>query len=358
VGVLDGLFDFAGPVLSTPLAARIAERFGRILPPETLLELPTIEQIARRLGTLGVEDRAWASLVPLQPQGTKPPLVCVHPIGGSAQVYLPLAGHLGFGQPLYGLQAPDLEEQEGAAHPTIEEMAAAYLEELRSLWPRGPYLLAGASFGGMVAFEMAQILAQQGEEVPLLVLFDTPAPLSGPMETGEPAGPEPGVLAVMLARELGRQRGLSLALTPGELRGLPPDEQLQRVVTAVQEAGIAGPEVGVPLLRRVLQGHTARRMAAERYQGRPYPGRITLFRPREHDPEYLTLLGEERLRRLEDPSFGWGAFGAVEVHRVSGYHETMIAEPNVAETAAILASCIARACQADTGEADAARGAA
>ena len=58
-------------------------------------------------------------------------------------------------------------------HRSIEEMARAYVEEIRALRPHGPYFLAGYSGGGVVAFEMAQQLKALGEEVPLLVFFDT-----------------------------------------------------------------------------------------------------------------------------------------------------------------------------------------
>src|SRR6185295_1833510 len=92
-----------------------------------------------------------------------------------------LARHLGREWPVYGLQARGIE---GDLTPfdRIEEMAASYIEALRSVQREGPYTLGGWSFGGLVAFEMAQQLKEAGHEVALLALLDMNAPRARPHE--------------------------------------------------------------------------------------------------------------------------------------------------------------------------------
>jgi thioesterase domain-containing protein len=114
-------------------------------------------------------------IVPIQPQGSRPPFFCVHPVGGGVFCYRALARHLGSEQPFYGLQARDLIRGQ-EPHADIETMAADYLEALRSVQPAGPYRLGGWSLGGVTAFEMAQQLRRQGQSVALLTLIDSVVP--------------------------------------------------------------------------------------------------------------------------------------------------------------------------------------
>ena len=64
----------------------------------------------------------------------------------------------------------------------LEDTAAGYLLEMR-IQPSGPYFLAGHSYGGMLAFEIAQQLTKSGQAVAFLGLLDTFAPGSFPKAT-------------------------------------------------------------------------------------------------------------------------------------------------------------------------------
>jgi thioesterase domain-containing protein len=114
----------------------------------------------------------WMSLVPLQPQGTRPPLFFIHGKGGEVHEFAALAEQLGPDQPVYGLRAAGLDD-DGAKPASVEEMAALYVREIRALQPKGPYYLGGYSIGGMIAFETARQLIQVEQEVGLLALLDT-----------------------------------------------------------------------------------------------------------------------------------------------------------------------------------------
>jgi thioesterase domain-containing protein len=114
--------------------------------------------------------------VTIQIGGSKPPLFCVHAIDGNVLVFQNLARHLDPDQPVYGLQAKGLDGKQ-APHTRFEDMAADYIKEIRTVQPEGPYLLAGYSSGGVVAFEMAQQLQAQGQQVELLALIDSYCPV-------------------------------------------------------------------------------------------------------------------------------------------------------------------------------------
>src|SRR5207249_3914094 len=112
----------------------------------------------------------------------RPPLYCVHPIGGTVLCYGALARRLGTERTIYALEAPGLHG-DGAPENSVEALAALYLEVVRGHRPGGPYFLCGWSFGGVVAYEMARLLVERGERVGLLALIDSRAPGSTPVSS-------------------------------------------------------------------------------------------------------------------------------------------------------------------------------
>jgi thioesterase domain-containing protein len=106
-------------------------------------------------------------------EGTqKTPFFCVHGGTGNVASFPKLARGLGQDQPFYGLQWDGLRELKGTT--TIAAMASRYLIDVRSVQPRGPYLLGGQCIGGLIAQEMARQLLAQGEQVSLVVMYDSP----------------------------------------------------------------------------------------------------------------------------------------------------------------------------------------
>jgi hypothetical protein len=94
---------------------------------------------------------------------------------GDILFYGNLSLHLGYDQPLYGLQAKGVN---GTEHPSsqMEEMANFYITEIRKVQPEGPYYLAGYCLGAMIAFEIAQQLKNKGQRVALLANFNGISP--------------------------------------------------------------------------------------------------------------------------------------------------------------------------------------
>jgi pimeloyl-ACP methyl ester carboxylesterase len=179
VGIQDNFFELGGDsLLATRLLEQVNQQFEQNLPLSDLFLAPTVEQFAslvEKHGDPHSNPQSWSPLVPLQPAGSKPPLFCVHPIFGVVLPYYELAFHLGKDQPFYGLQPFGID----GLHPpltSIEEMAACYIKALRQVQPQGPYRLGGWSFGGLVAFEMAQQLHQAGQ-VSFLAILDAIAPI-------------------------------------------------------------------------------------------------------------------------------------------------------------------------------------
>ena len=172
VGLDQNYFDLGGDsILAVQLFAQIEQVFGVKLPVATLFDAPTIEALAQIL-CHDSPASAWSPLVAIQPTGSRPPFFCMHGAGGNVLIYRELSLNLGSDQPVYGLQSQGLD---GSCPPltTVEDMAALYVKEIRKVRPHGPYLLGGYCGGGTIAYEVAQQLTRAGEQVALLVLFDT-----------------------------------------------------------------------------------------------------------------------------------------------------------------------------------------
>ncbi len=170
VGVLDDFFEVGGDsMLAAMIVVRIGERLGtKDLPLATFLWAPTIERYARGLDT-GSWQAPTSALLPIQPEGARPPFFFVHIddgiIGPAA-----LRRTLDPEQPLYGLRAMNVDG--GNLPPSIDGLADAFLAEVRTVQPEGPYYIGGYCSGGRVAIEMARRLGSDGEAVGLLGLVD------------------------------------------------------------------------------------------------------------------------------------------------------------------------------------------
>jgi phthiocerol/phenolphthiocerol synthesis type-I polyketide synthase E len=173
ISIDQNYFDLGGDsILAVQLFAQIEKVFKAKLPVATLFEAPTIEGLAHILRRDAPSRGGWSPLVAIQTAGPRPPFFCFHGAGGNVLIYRELAKHVGSDQPFYGLQSKGLD---GSCSPLtrIEEMAALYIREIRRAQPHGPYFLGGYCGGGTIAFEAAQQLQAQGEQIALLALFDT-----------------------------------------------------------------------------------------------------------------------------------------------------------------------------------------
>jgi thioesterase domain-containing protein len=292
VGIRDNFFELGGhSLLAARLMHRIEQQIGERLPLASLLQAPTIEQLSGLLRHDQYSD-SWSMMVPIQTQGTKPPFFCVHGVGGNVVGFRDLARHVGDDQPFYAIQPQGLDGKRECLS-SIPQMAERYIQEIRRVQPDGPYRIGGYSFGGLVAYEMAQMLEAQGVEVSLLALFDT----------------YPGKMQ-------------SRAAALKNLAGLPLKEQISFlwkkgtfVLMTLQK------RLELQFLPRALRNvRQACAKAAADYDVQPYPGRVTLFRVRE-----------KSVGSLNDPYAIWWqvAAGGVDLREISGDHLSLLKEPQV-----------------------------
>ncbi len=322
IGTRDDFFELGGhSMLAARLFDRIESRTGRRLPLATLLAAPTVEGLAALLGQEGWSP-SWSSLVAIRAEGSKPPFFCVHAIGGNVLNYRKLSLHLGPDQPLYGLQARGLDGRPAPA-ATVEQMAASYVQEIRSVQPRGPYRLGGASSGGVVAFEMAQQLRRSGEEVALLVLMDTM--LLGARPAVVDLHPRTYALDQHLGHLLARPRAAWGAYVEARARA-----RVEAWRDALDQA------LGRPTRREPTPFEliTARDRAAMRaYTPAAYDGPITLI-----------LARDEPHRTAHDLRLQWSEHTTIGliIHVVPGTHAAILDEPTVGFVAAYLSECLDR----------------
>jgi thioesterase domain-containing protein/acyl carrier protein len=322
IGVTDNFFELGGhSLLAVRLFALLDKQLSKKLPLAALFRGATVADLANIIRE-SPSPTAPSSLVPIQPGGNKRPLFLIHPAGGHVFPFVPLAHCLGPDQPCYGLQAKGLEEGQ-EPHTRIEDMAACYVEAIRTVQSEGPYLLAGWSMGGEIAFEMAQQLHAQNQSVALLALLDARVPSS--VETLADADLEATLLA-----DVARYFGLSPDLRES-LALLSKDELLASVLEKGKKAGLIPADIEALQAQRLLDLCKSDFRASRNYTLRRYPGRLTLFKA-----------SEDLSRASSDPTLGWSdwAEGGVDVQMVPGNHANMVYQPNVETLAEKLTACI------------------
>ncbi len=347
LGIRDSFFDLGGhSLIAVRFFTKVKKTYHVDFPISVLFEAPTIEGCADLIrgeiggdreaaGTESSQDAAprrtrFKHLVAMDSGGgagsPNPPFFLVAGMFGNVLNLRHLASLVGTDRPFFGLQARGLYGDE-KPHETFEEMASAYLEEIRTVQPHGPYFIGGFSGGGITAFEMAHQLKAAGEEVAMLLLLDSILPVEPPLSALDRAR----VQWIRL-----RQRGLGYLVEWARNRARWQMEQLEARFGDDHEDDLAEDDFHNVAIERAF------RAALPRYPMRRYDGPVHLFRP-VLDRAYV--LGPDRVLNSEKrwvyPDNGWSPWvESIEVSEMPGDHDSMVLEPNVRVMAAKLRSLL------------------
>ncbi|MEN9568100.1 MAG: hypothetical protein RLZZ69_3296, partial [Cyanobacteriota bacterium] len=305
IGRDDNFFELGGSsLLALRLFEQIQNTFGKNLPLATLFQAPTIAQLAHLMLERGW-SASWSSLVSIQPHGNQSPLFCIHAAGGNVLGYHKLATALGTERPIYGLQARGLDGKQTPL-TSIEEMASSYLEEIKLVQPRGPYFMAGHSFGGFVAFEMAQQLSRQGETVAVLALFDC----FGPNGYDKSTFPQRLSIHLNNLSELSFREKLAYFTDRFEyaLQSKIPWSWQQKYLKLINL-------MNSPEQKLISQIQNLNFQANQQYTPTVYEGKLTLFRARVR-----------QAYGYFDPYGGWQgiALGGIDIDEIPGSHTSLL----------------------------------
>lgn len=228
-------FDLGGTSLDIlRLRSMVAQRLGaHDLQIITVLLAPTVRELAARLGDDAATVRPYDPIVPMQVAGDKTPLFCVHPGVGEVLVFVNLAKYFVGDRPFYALRARGFNAGE-KPFESFEEMVSTYVDAIRAKQPHGPYAVAGYSYGGAVAFEIAKVLEAQGERVDFVGSFNLPPHIKYRMNELDFVETAAN-LAFFLAL-IDKKQSLDL---PEQLRHLSRDEQLAHFIDIAPKARLA-----------------------------------------------------------------------------------------------------------------------
>ena len=324
IGASDDFFDLGGDSLrAASLVAAIDATFGRVLPPSVLLKASKLADLANAIIEL---QRLDEPITALRASGSGTPIFFLHNDDGRGLYTHALARSLDATRPFYAVHRDGFDGQ-GAAL-TVEALATRVAQALRSVRPRGPYVIGGHCNGGAIALEMARQLQDAGEEVELVVMVDTRAPsrgarlrrrllsVLGPLRRPVIRGlEEQARLYARVYREIGwraryyRERAAIFA--KASLRAQV--DFARRKLGSTRRAAPTHDRRGFRFRADgpALDSRRAQSLAVKRYVPPRYPGRVALFRAEEFP--------------APQPDLGWSALlPRLEVVVVPGDHHTCI----------------------------------
>ncbi|MBW4541848.1 MAG: amino acid adenylation domain-containing protein [Myxacorys chilensis ATA2-1-KO14] len=341
IGIQNDFFELGGDsLLAVQMFAQIEEKFGKWLPLSTLLSAPTIEQLATVLQSS--QTQLQNSLTLIKTGQAKPPVFFIHDGDGETLLYRSLAYALDPEVPVYGIQ-PCSSNSCPILHTRISSIVDYYIEQIRQVQPQGPYFLGGMCAGGMLAFEMALRLQEQGESVEMVALIEA-AEAEATKRTGYIANQrlkslstglsgndhlKPHKRLLYILNQI-RKKTTNLTIYESQKRlGSIRDRIQLRLLRNYLERGLPVPKVlwGIPVRKVLLwaeQEHVA--------QGK-FVGEVLLFRATQKSSIFDDTLVDDTpyVELYSDPLLGWGkrVTEKVQVYDIPGGHSSMLQEPNV-----------------------------
>jgi thioesterase domain-containing protein len=255
-------------------------------------------------------------IVPFRTSGGGSPLFCFPGMGGSVDIFREMIAALPEGQPVYAVDMEWLCETEQDF--TIEQLAAFCLDAIRKIQKGGPYYFCGYSFGGLVAYEIATQLINEGESASLVALLDAPNPaLRSSLSAADSAEFRKTYLKDRLKK-------YGLQLVQGDIKAFM-SRGSTFITSRARRFFMPSIKIGFRMMNRPLPGILRSNdlgflKAWNFYVPKRYPKGVVCFRVEDRGPEHD-----------RDPSMGWDAcaIGGVQVHVVPGGHVDMMRMPSV-----------------------------
>ncbi|MBT9330252.1 condensation domain-containing protein [Paracidobacterium acidisoli] len=330
IGVRTSFFDLGGySLMIVRLFARINKTLSTSLPITTIFNAPTVEQLADILRGRS----AYSSLVPVQKGTNKPPFFLIH----SYLLYGGLPSVIGKDYPFYGLRELDRD-----GDMTIEQRIATYIREIRTAQPHGPYYIGGWCAAGPLAVETARQLVSEGEQVGLVVLFDSwrpgyPEDLARDQDTKAHM-----TLGGKLSRKYTYHQRKMQSMTSAQKAKYFWTSAIHKVKTVRDQLYLRNwaavqwlfKHFGLELPHFMHNISLNTLNAVRLYKTEPFDCRITLFRATE--TQHISGASAD---------CGWSAIAkdGVEVFWAPGSHESMFIEPNLSMVGNMLRECLEKA---------------
>ncbi|WP_246797359.1 non-ribosomal peptide synthetase [Burkholderia perseverans] len=328
VGRHDNFFAIGGhSLMAAQVAVRASERTGVKVTVRSIFETRSVQRLAALIEAGGGGTREYAGVlsndagteyVAFNTGGTERPLFLAHTLQGYSWYFEHLASFIDASIPVYGLPPLAL----GRPQPrTIEAIAARFVALMRSIQPHGPYRVAGWSFGGLIAYEIAAQMIAAGDEIEFLGVFDTTLPRHD-------AEPDPHRIALVTLYSFAVHNFTDYEADVAAFeRATDIGALIDELVQAIETRRAAGR----PLWHLAYETAAENRLFLERlvahgaamstWRPRPAPVRLHVFAAR--DASITPLEGHASL----SPALGWEArvpAAGITVVSVPGNHETIV----------------------------------
>lgn len=311
IDVFSNFFEIGGhSIKAVKVMVEIEKLTGKQIPLSSLFENSTIAKFAKLIES-DIEI-LLNCLVPMKPKGNKVPLFIIHGAGLNVLNFANLIKHFHEDQPVYGIQGN--AKTYNKWYESIEDMAADYIDAIVKINPNGPYALAGFSFGGIVAFEMARQLKEQGKTVSLIGLLDSYAESSYYYKNYNKK---------RLVRYYDRTRRrldylkeMLTSWTSIKLRIKNKKEYLQKKYFGLEDPMT---EQEALALEQFIVANRMVDKIVNRYHLKPQNFEVDLFRAKDDDSY-----------KLDPTHLGWkkAALNGVNIHNIPGNHLDIVAPPN------------------------------
>ncbi|WP_289661661.1 non-ribosomal peptide synthetase [Flavobacterium panacagri] len=312
IDIFSDFFEMGGhSIKGVKVMIEIEKHTGIRIPLSALFKYSTVEKFAKLLNT-GTEIYSDC-LVPIKPIGNKVPLFLIHGAGLNVLNFINLSKHFDEDQPVYGIQGTKPKGFDGW-YESIEAMAAYYVEAIIKVNPKGPYALAGFSFGGIVAFEMTRQLRAQGKTVSLTALLDSYVDSS--YYYGSYRRKQLVRYLDKTQRRLDFLKEMLLSWKAVKMRINGKKEYIlqryfgkKQIITEQEELALKEFIIADGMVKKIV----------DKYHLKPQNFDVDLFRSKDDD-NY----------KLDPTHLGWkkAALGGVKIHNISGNHLDIVAPPN------------------------------